>query len=520
ELSRAREPLYRRFFTRDPLSLPSELVTQIFSELEYKQLFPCLRVCKEWTRTLTSPLHGQLWRDIIYPTLPNSCPRFDQLKRAVSWAGSGGARSILMLHRSLTPLTSSELTLLLKLSPNLQFFSAWPLPQGCSLPLDVKQWTRLKRVMIQGHNYEFHRVPVDHPGGFPKTFLQNAANSLEHLKFEGIPRQWFNGMTSIPRLHNLKSLEIDHYDRRDYGSSIPFRIFYLCDAFPRLERLHIGRNLPFLDPEPVADWPKWWERLWPHLKVLKFDTWSFGNGPRADDLGDRTRSTLRYLTCLNRGNSLQHIQFRISSPSRNGRCITSDDHDLLPGFDVGQFSEFQNLEYFSLREASIPPDRARNFLYNAVQAKKLTSLDIVFPGESRPADERVVEENIRHLQGYKWLCGAPSIHTLGCYNFRFGLDVEHGEDLSLPQFLASFPSLRTLVICSIRYGLERDRSHEQKVALESLVVAIIRATHLRTIHAVGFGGMIEQQPQLMQVARDHDVELTEDSRTDQWSDDF
>ncbi|KAG6150713.1 hypothetical protein E4U11_008191 [Claviceps purpurea] len=357
----------------------------------------------------------------------------------------------------MTEVSPSALTQLLQLSPNLEIFAACKLPWHCSLPSDVNHWNRLRFVIIMAYRDHFHSIPVDHPGGFPKTFLQNAANSL----------------------------------------------FLLCDAFPRLEQLKIGPDLPHLSPEPVGVSPKRWERLWPHLKVLKFDTSYFGDeinyrpldSPEVDRLAEMTRSTLRYLTCLNRGNSLEHIQFNF--PHRNGRCFSSDDHDLLPDFDVTEHSEYRNLKSFNLRMVCMPPDRVRTLLCNAIETNKLTSFDIVFPQGPPTAGERVGDESIRHLQGYEWFRGTPTIHTLGCYDFRFRPDAENDEDLPLPQFLASFPNLRTLCIDSKNY---------YRPELASVLVAIIKCTHLKTIYTKCYADrMLDRQ--LRQVARDHGVEL-------------
>ncbi|KAG6158316.1 hypothetical protein E4U11_004790 [Claviceps purpurea] len=404
----------------------------------------------------------------------------------------------------MTQVSQSALTLLLKLSPNLEALYAWPLPWGCFLPLDVNHWNRLRFVMMKALQNHFHKVPVDLPGGFPKTFLQNSANSLVHLHFEGIPQQWYNGITSsIPRLHNLRILEMNHYGP---SVGIPFRIFILCDAFPRLEQLKIGPNLPYLGPEPMAVSPKRWERLWPFLTVLRFDTWTFGDGPEADRLAEMTRSTLRYLTCLNRGNPLEHIQFNF--PHQNGRCFSSDDHDLLPDFDVTEHSEYRNLKSFNLRMVCMPPDRVRTLLCNAIETKKmkLTSFDIVFPQGPPTAGEPIGGASIRHLQGYEWFRGTSTIHTLGCYDFRFRSGAENDEDLPLPQFLASFPNLRTLSIHS---------EHYNKLEFASVVVAIIKRTHLKTIYTPSVDCEVLGQ-QLRQVARDHGVELIDGDRPDEW----
>ncbi|CCE29382.1 uncharacterized protein CPUR_03075 [Claviceps purpurea 20.1] len=507
QLLDARKPLYQRFFRRDPLSLPTEIVAHIFSYLEFTQLLFCLRVCKQWKRTLTSPVHCQLWRAMVFTDRLNKlAPSLDDVKWILSFAGDGGARKIKIASR--TACSQSTLTLLLKRSSSLEHLEIWNLVK-LSLPSNEKIWNQLKYVSFTTSAQN----AVDGPGGFPQTFLQNAASTLEHLNFVGIPKQWYDSVGSIPLFTNLKTLRIgDHEkvqpepftDEEDDGEILPFPIFFLSIAFPNLEQLWIGPDVPYLGAELVETWQDKWEEVWPHLKVLIFNPRaSTGDDPYAED----SRVTIRYLTCLK---SLQHIslEFDDEFDDEGWPCMFSgsDDEfdDLFPDLDVTQHSEFKHLRSFRSSTMGLSPPGAWNMLSNAIKAEQLTSFDIVFP----PGDGTGVL-SIRHLEEYEWLRGASSIHTLGCYQYNLRSRSDNDEDWLLPHFLATFPNLRTLSLEPLSNWPIAEFARE--------LLAILRVTHLKTIYlCTRLHCTDESMGQVRQAARDRGVELIEDRQEQQW----
>ncbi|KAG5973360.1 hypothetical protein E4U58_005276 [Claviceps cyperi] len=493
QLHSARKPLHRHFSRQDPLCLPAELVAHIFSYLDFVEIPVCLRVCKQWKRTLTSPLHCRLWRNIIFPEQRMDLPGVGVLKKMLSWAGQGGARKIVI--PKVRGLTSSKLMLLLHASPSLEHLDLGDLPPDMSFPLEEKLFYRLKHVSFRSVGYS-DRTSIDFPGGFSQIFLQNAASSLEHLTIAGeIPQPWYGGLPSVPLLPKLKTLRM----AVTVASPLSFSIFYLSVAFPRLEQLCIDCNIPNLDPEPVAIWRGKWEDVWPHLKVLILSTRSWRIRPYLHT--ERLRSTIRYLTCLNRGNSLRHIRFDF--PRDDWSDIVTGSHNLFHDFDVAQCSEYQNLHSFRSTLCCITGDEARTLLSNAIKTKQLTAFDIVFPEES--LTDRVGDASIRHLKTYEWSCGAPTVQMLGCHGFRFRQYPENDEDLPLPRFLASFPNLRTLSISS---------NHYASAEFATVVVAIMRLTHLETIYTRSVEGVALDQ--LRQVAQDLGVRLVHGSLPGPW----
>ncbi|KAG6151197.1 hypothetical protein E4U11_007973 [Claviceps purpurea] len=488
----ARQPLNRCFFRQDPLRLPAEIVTRIFLFLDFTELPVCLRVCKKWARILTSPLHGTIWRNMIFPDVSTRrAPTVDEIKRILSWAGDGGARKI-EIPRDLA-FSQPALTLLLKGSPKLEHFEILDLTD-LSLPSDVSIWNRLRYVSIDSDPETFYHTAVDLPGSYPQTFLTNAASSLEHLEFVGIPEHWFDGWPStIPSLPNLKTLRIgDDYQKTE--EVVPFPVFPLCIAFPKLEQLWLGPYIPFLDPEPLQYWEEMRCNMWSNLKVLVFEPCT---STSSDIYAEETCSTLRLLTGLE---SLQYISL---DPEDQGEwpCIFSDNHDLSPDRNLTQYSEFQNLRVFESRTMSISPEGAQTLLSDAIKSRQLTSFSIVFPDEPFTSDVRVIgDASMLHLKGYDWFRGASSIHTLGCYDFRFPLFPKNNDERPLPQFLASFPNLRTLSITSLYYDDED---------FTALVMSIISVTRLKTIYMRSIPGVIADS--LRRRARYQGVELIDDT---------
>lgn len=134
--------------------------------------------------------------------------QLDQLKKILSWAGDGGARR-LEIERGMK-ITQSSLTLLLKASTSLEYFALAGL-ENLSFPSNEKIWNQLRYITISGVGEHFPQTAVDRPGGFPQTFIQNAASTLEHLEFIGIPTQWYIDVPSIPFLPNLKTCRMGDF---------------------------------------------------------------------------------------------------------------------------------------------------------------------------------------------------------------------------------------------------------------------------------------------------------------------
>ncbi|CCE33754.1 uncharacterized protein CPUR_07680 [Claviceps purpurea 20.1] len=450
--------------------------------------------------TLTSPLHGQLWRNINiifpYPRLRKRSPAsyLDLLKRILSWAGDGGFRKI-DIALNYDSLTQADFTLLLNASPRLEHLEVSD-PWHFSLPSKEKIWNRLRHVTINGCLNSSDPTVLDLPGQFPYGFLQNAASSLEHLTFEGVPRQWYGSEPLIPHLTKLKSLHI--------GGWYPLAI-----ALPRIEQLWIGPNIPNMDPGPVAPWRDKWEGVWPHLKVLIFDA------SMPADIETVPFSGLRYLMCLHRGNSLLHLRFIYIHPGWENqyRDIFGNNYGRLPNSDVIRHTDFRNLRSVrSDRSMWILPDRARTLLSKSIENGQLTSFDITFPHHLPTREIPAGDSSVRHLEGYDWLRGAPSIHTLGCYAFRFRLNPRNDEDLPLPQFLATFPNLRTL---RIRGQYDND---DEENEFSSLILAIISVTRLKTIHTTFFEPNSKALRKLRKAAHFKGVQIStaDDDKPEQW----
>lgn len=213
QLYNARKPLHKHFSRKDPLRLPTEIVMLIFSFLDFVNLPPCLGVSKHWRRILTSPLHERLWRNMVFPGRSmKRAPRHDVLKKMLSWAGNGGARKIVIPLPKTFVLTQQKLMLLLQASASLEHLEIGPQSEGLLFPSNQKTWQRLRHVSIDGTGdpskpaWSTAKIAI---GGFPLSFLNNAAESLQHLGVVGIPDQWYRTQ-SIPMLPNLKTLRMSN----------------------------------------------------------------------------------------------------------------------------------------------------------------------------------------------------------------------------------------------------------------------------------------------------------------------
>ncbi|CCE29320.1 uncharacterized protein CPUR_03013 [Claviceps purpurea 20.1] len=437
---------------------------------------------------------------VLAPELPDGYLRLGniaQLQKNGDFAWeiyTMGIEAVKETTTDLSPKLQSMLTLLLDKSPCLEYLKIKYLQDEIVFHTNGKTWNRLRYFSFgAGCLGPLLQFRVDEPGGFPCSFLQDAASSLQHLDFVGIPVEWYDSEPFIPFLPKLKTLRINGTvsEWSEEELKLLFPIYPLSVAFPRLEQLCIGPEIPYFDPEPVSMWRDKREDIWPHLKVLIFEVHNFEE-PSFETA--RTRSALRCLTCINRGNSLQHIalDFHQGWPDMD---IFSGSDDLLPDFDIVQDSEFKNLRSFKSTSLSISPEGARNLLSKAIQTNQLTSFDIVFPTyyDDSPLEARHVD----HLRGYDWARGAPSIQSLGCYGLRLHPPPNNDQD-HLVCFLATFPNLRTLSI---------ECKWDDIADYVSLLGKILRQTHLETMYMQ----LVDNEAcvPLERAARDRGVRLME-----------
>lgn len=246
------------------------------------------------------------------------------------------------------------------------------------------------------------------------------------------------------------------------------------------------------------------EPPWKHLKVLIFEVSSVV-GPISQV--ENSLLALRFLACLNHGRTLRHIRLDIpaDNESRSGtHRVFSDGRPLvIVGVELPLYPDYQNLQSLESKAFCVSPDISRHNFVDALNAGKLTSYDIVFPVES--LHDRTGDKSISHLQDYDWIRGASSIVSIGCYGFRFRSYPRNDDDLPLPQFLASFPNLQTLSIFS---------EHYEEAEFASVVAAILKVTHLKTIYTTSVKGAVMDQ--LKTVAESEGVRLIWGHRPQAW----
>lgn len=195
-----------------------------------------------------------------------------------------------------------------------------------------------------------------------------------------------------------------------------------------------------------------------------------------------TLFTLRDLTCLNRGNTLKHIQLEIPSDAegpRGGQRIFYDPENWPASLLTPQFKDLQTVRF---KDLALSPQIAHGVASESLQLGKLHHFDIVFPSES--LRDRIGDKSATHLKGYEWLRSADSIRSIGCYRFRFRSYPRNDEDLPLPSFLASFDNLETLSL---------DSEHYEEAEFATVVGAILKVTHLKTIYTTSVKGAMMDQ---------------------------
>ncbi|CCE29315.1 uncharacterized protein CPUR_03008 [Claviceps purpurea 20.1] len=298
----------------------------------------------------------------------------------LSWAGHGGAKKIVMRKRDLAEKT---LTLLLSASPNLEHLEYTQPDEDLLLPSDKQLWKRLRYVAIDGSQKAFQNAAPDVPGGFPRAFLQNAASSLEHLDFEGIPSQWRNTdlESSIPFLPKLKTLRMKDWSKE----SPPLPLFNLSDAFPALEQLSIRQKELNLDPGPMPTPRQKWEDIWPNLKLTSFDIvfpWNSDMRYEAEVHIALCVEQLKSYDWLRGAPSIHTLGCHLFEFPHDAK---NDEHLHLPQF----LATFPNLRTLSIR----PMEDIDTFTHTLTAIMTATHLETIYMGKY----ESSIGENLDSL---------------------------------------------------------------------------------------------------------------------------
>ncbi|RMJ06420.1 hypothetical protein CDV36_013980 [Fusarium kuroshium] len=490
KLYSARQPLHVRYYRRDPLRNPQEIVQRIFQYLDFATIVRCLHVSKDWRQYLTSRGNERFWRALLFTRqFPHRyAPSTASLKKLISYSGND-VRQIVIDSVLRFRLTQQKLNALIQGSKNLE-----------SLVLRGSIEEDLATPMANGFFKKLNHVFLDEIlMGKPhilEPLLTQASESIQNLHIRGLPQVGTTTSFGIPSLPNLQYLRFEEQNR---PNPIRMAIWTIAAAAPRIRQLWLSDvQLSGHQPENTE-----LDEYWPNLNAV------IVNG--STDSDPETSETIQKLTSIRRGDTLQYIDFdfrwKYDEQGPLGLRMLSNMLNQEPAtMDTDEFNrdnQYKNLHSLRLTRALIPPSKLQEVLSDAIAARKLHTLDLVFPLETFGTPQG--STSVEHLREHSWLRSAESIRCLGIFEFRFRSYPKNDDDLPLPSFLATFPNLEVIEINS---------GHYEGPEFCTVIEAILKVTHLRKIYQTTAQGVALDQ--LRRLAAGYNVELVWGERPRQW----
>ncbi|KAM0429331.1 hypothetical protein ACHAPT_006546 [Fusarium lateritium] len=490
KLVSARQPLHVRYYRRDPLRNPREIVQRIFQYLDFATIVRCLRVSKDWRQYLVSRGNERLWRSLLFTRqFPHRyAPSIATLKKLISYSGND-VRQIIIDSVLRFRLTQPKLVALLQGSKNLE-----------SLVLRGNIEEDLEIPMAKGFFQKLNRIFLDEiVMGKPhilKPLLTQASGSLQNLHIRGLPQAGMPTTSWFPSLPHLQYLRLEE---QDTPNPVRFSIWFVAVKTPLLRQLWLSDVQLSEDQPPDTELDK----FWPDLNAV------IVNG--STDSDPETAETIQKLTSIRQGDTLQYVDFdfrwKYDEQGPLGLRMLSNMLNQEPATmatdDINGDNQYKNLRSLRLTRALIPPSKLQEILGDAIAARKLHTLDLVFPLE--PIGTPQGSTSVEHLREHAWLRSAESIRCLGIFEFRFRSYPKSDDDLPLPSFLATFPNLEVIEINS---------GHYEGPEFCTVIEAILKVTHLRKIYQTTVQGVALDH--LRGLAAKHDVELVWGERPRQW----
>lgn len=245
------------------------------------------------------------------------------------------------------------------------------------------------------------------------------------------------------------------------------------------------------------------DEFWPNLHAV------IVNGSTDSDL--ETSQTIQKLTSIRRGDTLRYVDFdfrwKYDEHGPLGLRMLSNmlnqEPETMEADEFNRDNQYKNLRSLRLTRALIPPSKLEEVLSDAIAARKLHTLDLVFPLETFGTPHG--STSVEHLREHAWLRSTESIRCLGIFEFRFRSYPKNDDDLPLPSFLATFPNLEVIEINS---------GHYEGPEFCTVIEAILKVTHLRKIYQTTVHGIALDQ--LRGLAAKYNVELIYGERLRQW----
>ncbi|RSL60028.1 hypothetical protein CEP54_006950 [Fusarium duplospermum] len=490
KLYSARQPLHVRYYRRDPLRNPREIVQRIFQYLDFATIVRCLHVSKDWRQYLTSRGNERFWRALLFTKqFPHRyAPSTASLKKLISYSGND-VRQIVIDSVLRFRLTQQKLNALIQGSKNLEsLVLRGNIEEDLATPMANGFFKKLNHVFLD-------EILVGKPH-ILEPLLTQASESIRNLHIRGLPQVGTTTSFGIPSLPNLQYLRFEEQSR---PNPVRMAIWTIAIAAPRIRQLWLSDvQLSGRQPENTE-----LDKYWPNLNAV------IVNG--STDSDPETSETIQKLTSIRRGDTLQYIDFdfrwKYDEQGPLGLRMLSNMLNQEPAtMDTDEFNrdnQYKNLHSLRLTRALIPPSKLQEVLSDAIAARKLHTLDLVFPLETFGTPQG--STSVEHLREHAWLRSAESIRCLGIFEFRFRSYPKNDDDLPLPSFLATFPNLEVIEINS---------GHYEGPEFCTVIEAILKVTHLRKIYQTTVQGVALDQ--LRRLAAGYNVELVWGERPRQW----
>ena len=224
------------------------------------------------------------------------------------------------------------------------------------------------------------------------------------------------------------------------------------------------------------------------------------------------------LTSLNYGNKLEHVDLDLpwspdpdapaieplmANPSPAISTVWNMTGTVLDPANAWQ-NDYKSLRTVRLANAALNPTSVQKVVGDQAASGMLQTMDIVFPPDPLSGIPGAVSS--AHLAKYEWLTGSPGIQCMSLSQFRFKPFPRTKEDMPLPTFLATFPSLETLEIRS---------DHYEEAELGSVISAIIKeSVHLKVIYQSQVRGALMDK--LAALAESRGIRMVWGERPRQW----
>ncbi|RGP59381.1 f-box tpr repeat pof3 [Fusarium longipes] len=490
KLRTARQPLHTRFYRRDLLENPPEIIQRIFRYLDFPTLVRCTRVSKGWRRYLSSHGNERLWRTLWFTNkIPfNRPPGIKSIKKLISYSGKD-ARHIIIDDISRFRLNQQKLLILLQGSKNLErLVLKGSVEEDLSIPDTNGILKKLNHITLQ--DILMRKPQILSP------LLRHASESLQSLYINGLPQTGSYNDLRFPHLPNLQYLRLDEFSR---PGIFRLDIWQIAHKTPCLQQLYlqdVQLSAEILHNTGLDDY-------WPGLRAVTI------HGP--NDLDLSTARTIQQLTSLRGGRVLQYIDFDFRwKPDDEGPLGVivllerlGQEPGMLTTEGYHEHYQYTELRSLRLRRATINPLKLQKVLVDALAGQKLHTLDLTFPLDHRGAPEG--SASTQHIHDHAWLRGDHGIKCIGLSEFRFRAYPKTDDEMYLPGFLASFPNLEILEINS---------SHYDPREFCTMIEAILKTTHLQKIYQKTVLG--DWRDKLAEATKKQGVELIWGDRPREW----